>query len=284
MTVGSACGWAAGVLGVVFLALQFDSISCNSLMFGTVNGSVTFPVSSSVSLTEIMWTKNRDKVLEWEADSPVRAFPPFVDRVHLNTTSGSLTIFNLTSSDEGDYKLDSGDTSFTLKVIGPLPSPTLNCTLAAEDITINCRIPESYNFTQYLNYSWNCFPALCKNGSNMSEVLIKRNNDLSQEIRCTVHSPLSKQTSLLVLATCVPDEHSRNRFTIIPAVVLVALVAGVTFLLFKRGFPQRGRETERTEDDSSGREVEEERKPSPGATCGQEQITPRRSDSSHNSA
>lgn len=90
-------------------------------MFGTVNQSVTFPVSNSVPFTEIMWTKNRDKVLEWEAGSSVRVFPPFVGRVHLDTTSGSLTIFNLTYSDEADYKLDSlssGDILFTLKVIG----------------------------------------------------------------------------------------------------------------------------------------------------------------------
>lgn len=250
MTAGSACGWAAGVLGVVCLALQFDSISCDSQMFGTVNGSVTFPVSSSVPFTEIMWTKNRDKVLEWEAGSPVRVFPPFVDRVHLDITSGRLTVFNLTSSDEGDYRLDSsstGDTLFNLKVIGPLPSPTLNCTLAAEDITVNCRIPESYNFTQHLNYSWSCFPALCKNGANTSEVLIKKNNDLSQKIHCTVFSPLSKQTASLVLATCVPDEHSRNRLAIIPAVALVALLAVVTVSLFKRGFQKCGRETERTD-------------------------------------
>uniref|UniRef100_A0A8C7A545 Lymphocyte function-associated antigen 3 n=1 Tax=Neovison vison TaxID=452646 RepID=A0A8C7A545_NEOVI len=247
MTAGSACGWAAGVLGVVCLALQFDSISCHFPMFGTVNQSVTFPVSSSAPFTEIMWTKNRDKVLEWEAGSSVRVFPPFVGRVHLDTTSGSLTIFNLTYSDEADYKLDSlssGDILFTLKVIDPLPSPTLNCTLAAEDITVNCRIPESYNFIQHLNYSWNCFPALCKNGSNMSEVVIKRNNDLSQEIRCTVNSPLSKQTSLLVLATCVPAENSRSRFAIIPAVV-IPLVAGVIFLAVQKRFSamwQRNRE------------------------------------------
>lgn len=247
MTAGSACGWAAGVLGVVCLALQFDSISCHFPMFGTVNQSVTFPVSNSVPFTEIMWTKNRDKVLEWEAGSSVRVFPPFVGRVHLDTTSGSLTIFNLTYSDEADYKLDSlssGDILFTLKVIDPLPSPTLNCTLAAEDITVNCRIPESYNFIQHLNYSWNCFPALCKNGSNMSEVVIKRNNDLPQEIRCTVNSPLSKQTSLLVLATCVPAENSRSRFAIIPAVV-IPLVAGVIFLAVQKRFSamwQRNRE------------------------------------------
>ncbi|XP_004771133.1 lymphocyte function-associated antigen 3 isoform X2 [Mustela putorius furo] len=222
MTAGSACGWAAVVLGVVCLVLQFDSISCNFPMFGTVNQSVTFPIASSVPFTEILWTKNRDKVVEWEAGSPVRVFPPFIRRVHLDTTSGSLTIFNLTYSDEADYKLDSlssGDTLFTLKVIDPLPSPTLNCTLAAEDITVNCRIPESYSFTQLLNYSWNCFPALCKNGSNMSEVVIKRNNDLSQEIRCTVNSPLSKQTSLLVLATCVPAAPVDQYFKMIKCIV-----------------------------------------------------------------
>jgi len=58
MTAGVAWGWAAGVLGVVCLVLQFDSISCDpQRMFGIVNENITFYVPRSVSFTEIMWTK-----------------------------------------------------------------------------------------------------------------------------------------------------------------------------------------------------------------------------------
>ncbi|XP_004414700.1 PREDICTED: lymphocyte function-associated antigen 3 [Odobenus rosmarus divergens] len=195
-----------------------------------------------------MWTKSKDKVIEWEAGSPVHVFPPFVGRVRLDTTSGSLTIFNLTSSDEAEYRIESpsfGDILFTLNVIDPLPSPTLNCTSTAEDITVRCRIPESYNHTEFLNYSWNCFSTLCENSSDPSEVLIKKKNDLSQEIQCIVSNPLSKQTSSLALATCVPNSQSRHNFVIIPAVVLVAGVA--FFLLFRKGCLKCGRNTERTE-------------------------------------
>ncbi|XP_032276668.1 lymphocyte function-associated antigen 3 [Phoca vitulina] len=249
MTAGVAWGWAAGVLGVVCLVLQFDSISCDpQRMFGIVNENITFYVPRSVSFTEIMWTKNKDKVIEWETGSRIHVFPPFVDRVHLDTMSGSLTIFNLTSSDEAEYRIESpsfSDILFTLTVIDPLPSPTLNCTSTAEDITVRCRIPESYNHAEFLNYSWNCFSALCENSSNPSEVLIKKKNDLSQEIQCTVSNPLSKQTSSLALATCVPNGQSRHNFVILPAVVLVAGVA--FFLLFRKGCLKCGRNTERTD-------------------------------------
>lgn len=86
----------------------------------------------------------------------------------------------------------------------PLPSPTLNCTSTAEEITVRCRIPDSYNYTELLNYSWNCSSGLCENSSDPSEVLIKKESDLSQEIQCIVSIALSKQTSSLVLASCVP--------------------------------------------------------------------------------
>lgn len=63
-----------------------------------------------------------DKVIEWEEYHGSRAFPPFVGRVHLNTISGDLTIFNLTSSDEDEYEVEflgtADDIKFTLLVLG----------------------------------------------------------------------------------------------------------------------------------------------------------------------
>ncbi|XP_026339452.2 lymphocyte function-associated antigen 3 isoform X2 [Ursus arctos] len=280
MTAGRAWGWAAGVFGVVCLVLQLDSISCErKVVFGTVNESVTFNVQRSVHFKELLWTKSNDKVIEWEEGTSPHVFPPFENRVHLDTTSGTLTIFNLTSSDEAEYRIEpsSIDISFFLHVIDPLPSPTLNCTSTAEEITVRCRIPDSYNYTELLNYSWNCSSGLCENSSDPSEVLIKKESDLSQEIQCIVSIALSKQTSSLVLATCVPGGHSRHNFVIIPAVVVVA---GVTFLLFRKACLKGGRKTERTEDDSPGREAEEGWKRTPGDACGKVQITAGGSDSS----
>eukprot|EP00071_Canis_lupus_P024168 XP_013976043.1 lymphocyte function-associated antigen 3 [Canis lupus familiaris] len=222
-----------------------DSISSNPRpVFGAVNGNVTFYASSSIYFPEILWKKNMDKVIEWEEYHGSRAFPPFVGRVHLNTISGDLTIFNLTSSDEDEYEVEflgtADDIKFTLLVLDPLPIPTLNCTSTLEDIIVHCKIPESYKrHTNYTKYSWSCSSAQCINTSDPSEVLIKKNNDLSQKIQCIISNPLSKQISSLILATCVPPGNSRNRWAILVVVIIIAIV---TVLLIKV-YLKCGRET-----------------------------------------
>lgn len=69
-----------------------------------------------------MWKRGKDKVVEWDDQSEVRAFLSFKDRVDLDTVSGNLTINKLTPSDEDEYGIESpsvrNNTKFTLRVIG----------------------------------------------------------------------------------------------------------------------------------------------------------------------
>ncbi|XP_039098712.1 lymphocyte function-associated antigen 3 isoform X2 [Hyaena hyaena] len=253
MAAGSAGCLAAGSLCVACLVLYLGFPSCaTQTIYGAVNHSVTLYTSGSVLIKEIMWKKGKDKVIQWdEEDSHVKAYPPFIDRVHLDLKSGNLTIFNLTLSDEDWYEVDSlsiTNTKFYLQVIEPLPSPTLNCSATAEkDIMVSCMVPESYNsrYRKLINYSWNCFSAQCQNRSNSSEVFIGREADLSQEIQCIISDPLSRQTSSLRLATCVPD-NSRVHFMIIPAVFLVVILV-VGFLLYGKDHLKCCGERARTE-------------------------------------
>lgn len=104
--------------------LGFPSCA-TQIIYGAVNQSVTLYTSGSVLIKEIMWKKGKDKVIQWdEEDSHVKAYPPFIDRVHLDLKSGNLTIFNLTLSDEDWYEVDSlsiTNTKFYLQVIGEYP-------------------------------------------------------------------------------------------------------------------------------------------------------------------
>ncbi|CAD7682165.1 unnamed protein product [Nyctereutes procyonoides] len=94
-----------------------------------------------VPFIEIMWGKKRDTLIEWEENSKAKALPPFV--IQLDITSDNI--------------------KFILYMIESLPYPTLNCTLTVEDLTVHCRILESYNsHIDLIKYSWNCSSALCK--------------------------------------------------------------------------------------------------------------------------
>ncbi|XP_011856221.1 PREDICTED: lymphocyte function-associated antigen 3 isoform X2 [Mandrillus leucophaeus] len=115
MVAASDTGRALGVLGVFCLLRCFGFISCISQQtYGILHKNVTFHVPSNIPLTEILWKKQKDKVAERE-NSEFRAFSSFKNRVYLDTVSGSLTIYNLTLSDEDEYEMESPNITDTMK-------------------------------------------------------------------------------------------------------------------------------------------------------------------------
>uniref|UniRef100_A0A6J3RW83 Lymphocyte function-associated antigen 3 n=2 Tax=Tursiops truncatus TaxID=9739 RepID=A0A6J3RW83_TURTR len=242
MAAGSAAGWAVGALGVVCLLLRLDFISCDSqVIYGAVNKSVTLYTSSFKPFKEIVWKRGKDKVVEWDDQSEVRAFLSFKDRVYLDTVSGNLTIDKLTPSDEDEYGIESpsvrNNTKFTLRVIESLPSPTLSCTLTDGNITLQCMILEDYNtHLELIQYSWDCPSTIqCQSGSKPSEAYVTEEGDLSQEIQCIISNPLFRRTTSVILSTCVPSDKTRHRFVLFA--ILPALIGGLLFLKCFLGRP-----------------------------------------------
>lgn len=87
-------------------------------MFGILGENFTFPVKIDQRMEEIIWTKNKNKVAEWER-SEVTYFDPFKKRSLLHE-DGSLTIFNLENNDTGTYMInhfDSAGKSYTLTFV-----------------------------------------------------------------------------------------------------------------------------------------------------------------------
>ncbi|KAM9242584.1 lymphocyte function-associated antigen 3 isoform 1-T1 [Dugong dugon] len=248
MAVGSAPGRALRVLRLICLLLWFDFISCVSEgVYGIMNRSVTLKPLRDTVFKEITWKKQKDKIVEWYRDSELRAFPPFQGRILLNTTSGDLTIFNLTSSDEDRYEIESQDLKdsivFFLSVIELLPSPILNCTLTDKNVIVQCTIPEHYNsHVEFIEYSWNCALQLCNSTSSKLEISFKE-NDLSQEIQCVLSNRVSKMKSSITLGTCVPNHHSRHRWLLILAVVTSLVI--VILMLCGKGILRSCRKTHR---------------------------------------
>ncbi|XP_023371280.1 lymphocyte function-associated antigen 3 isoform X2 [Otolemur garnettii] len=224
------------LLCAIFLLLQFDFISCNRLIvYGALNENVTFgPSNYTTTFHEILWKKQKNKVVEWDGSSKT-PFPPFVGRVDLDHVSGNLTILNLTLLDEDEYEIESpsmADTvKFFLNVIEHIPSLKLNCTLIDGEIVVQCLIPEHYNsHKELLNYSWFCPWEQCNSHSH-SELSFTMDRDLSQQVQCVVSNKVSERKSEIVLETCIPNTgHPRHRYLITASVVLVIAVSAVLFL------------------------------------------------------
>ncbi|XP_037356734.1 immunoglobulin superfamily member 3-like [Talpa occidentalis] len=106
--------------------------------------NVTFKIGEPVASKDILWKKGKNKVIEWEENLywEPRSFPPFINRTHLDTQTGNLTIFNVTSSDEDEYEVEYGgaksSTKFTLKVVDPA--------LRVDTVVPNAMVPEKAAF------------------------------------------------------------------------------------------------------------------------------------------
>ncbi|XP_047640874.1 lymphocyte function-associated antigen 3 [Phacochoerus africanus] len=244
MASGRALRWAVRAPGVIFLLLWLDFIPCDSqVIYGALHKNVTLYASSSQTFQEIIWKKGKDKAVEWEEQYNVKAFPPFVDRVHLNTGSGDLTIYNLAVEDEGDYQIESpsvkNSSKLILKVVEPLPEPELYCESTEGNISVRCLILEpSLRHMDLIQYSWNCPPTVsCQAGLGPSEMYITKESDFSQDVQCIISNPLFKSSASTSLSSCAPTDNTRHRYVLVAVlpVVIVALVLLKWFLARRSG-------------------------------------------------
>ncbi|XP_037356047.2 lymphocyte function-associated antigen 3 [Talpa occidentalis] len=222
--------------GVLCLLPLLGLIDCeaqpkNEDIYGGMNQNVTFSTGKPVTSKDILWKKGKNKVIEWEENlyPEPRSFPPFINRTHLDTHTGNLTIFNVTSSDEDEYEVEyggvKGNTKFTLKVVAPLPRLTLNCTLTDEDIIIWCEFTEPYYTHESLvNYTWQCTEAQCES-STLPRMLRLKKNNLPKKITCVATNPKFEETLLVVPSTCLPA-HSRDRWPLGLSMLVPLLLAG----------------------------------------------------------
>ncbi|NWR45603.1 LFA3 protein, partial [Regulus satrapa] len=118
------------------------NINCTDV-FGIVGNNFTFPTQIYHKVTNIVWTKNKHKVAEWEGQNKPTYFKPLENRSVL-MENGSLTIFNLTKNDAGSYALwfmdSEGDVhlTFELVVYDSLTEPKIICNASDGKLVINC--------------------------------------------------------------------------------------------------------------------------------------------------
>ncbi|NXI87541.1 LFA3 protein, partial [Rhipidura dahli] len=124
-------------------------------VFGIVGENFTFPVKVDWKVVEIIWKKNKDKVVEWEQLNKPTYFGPLYNRSVL-MENGSLTIIDLKKADAGPYELEYWDSvkdhnlNFVLVVLDPLPEPTISCNSSDHKLVLTC----TADFQGPLSYTW----------------------------------------------------------------------------------------------------------------------------------
>ncbi|NXJ68206.1 LFA3 protein, partial [Rostratula benghalensis] len=179
-------------------------IHCENV-FGIVGENFTFPVKIDKKPVEIMWTKNKDKVAEWEGLNQTTYFPSLRNRSLLNEKNGSLTIFNLENKDAGIYVFEYLDSvnkkynlTFILAVLAPPSEPEISCHISGNELVLKC----TSHFQKPLNYSWK-FSSL-QVIHQTQEVSVPKNVDASEKATCFIKFCQTEKSSEISLTQCFP--------------------------------------------------------------------------------
>ncbi|XP_053937929.1 lymphocyte function-associated antigen 3 isoform X3 [Cuculus canorus] len=216
-------------------------IHCDEV-FGIVGENFTFPVKSGQNITEILWTKNKNKVAEWEGQNETTYYTSLIDRGLLNKKNGYLTIYNLENSDAGTYELTYLDFvkenyafTFMLSVLPPPSEPEITCNISGDDFVLNCIA----DFPKPLDYSWKLDSTLVTH--HTTEIVIPNKNvDVSKKAVCLIKFSQTERSSEISLSKCFPDEkgdsyQKRNRDALWGASVFFLLPVGITIFLYIKG-------------------------------------------------
>ncbi|NXK17185.1 LFA3 protein, partial [Arenaria interpres] len=179
-------------------------VRCENV-FGIIGENFTFPVRIDEKPLEILWTKNKNKVAEWEGQNKLTYFNPLHNRGMLNKDNGHLTIFNLESNDSGTYVLKYLDSvnkdcnlSFILAVLAPPSEPEISCNISGDDLVLKC----TANFQKPLKYTWKLSSSPVTRQTQ--EVSVPKNVDASEKATCFIKFSQTEKSSEISLTQCFP--------------------------------------------------------------------------------
>ncbi|XP_047432888.1 CD48 antigen-like isoform X2 [Mugil cephalus] len=177
------------------------------------------PGSKVENITSITWIHDGHIVAEWyKVSLNTVCYEQLKGRCKLDTTTGELTIFNLTLEDSGIYKAEINTHSHTteLKVFSPVPKPTItikwndektHCVLTCEGITTD---------VGPVNYTWWSDNKII----NESKELIITKEEMNSGFICEVKNPVGSKRSEEFINPFITN---KNQTTSIIPVVLIPL-------------------------------------------------------------
>ncbi|KAM6292244.1 lymphocyte function-associated antigen 3 isoform 2-T2 [Porphyrio hochstetteri] len=207
-------------------------------VFAIEGENFTFPVKIDQKITDIIWTKDKDKVAEWEGEGDPTYFPSLRNRVFLDKNTGALTIFNLEFSNNGTYVLDTVqknyDRTFQLTVLAPPSEPKISCNSSDDGLVLKC----TADFEKPLYYTWN-FSSRAPVHSQKA-VIPDTDIDASEKATCFIKVSQTEKSSEISLSQCFPDKARFGTQKRTRAALIVSLIfCGVTVILI--GFYLKGK-------------------------------------------
>uniref|UniRef100_A0AAY4A215 Immunoglobulin domain-containing protein n=1 Tax=Denticeps clupeoides TaxID=299321 RepID=A0AAY4A215_9TELE len=211
--------------------------------YGKTGGSITLTprIKLSTPPNTILWKWGTKKVAEKDSpDLPTDYYGWFQGRTTLDDNTGSLTIYRLSSGDDGDYSVEiNGQLKvdkyhLIVKDDATIPEISKNC--SATECTLKC------SGSADENVSW----LKMKNGNNPEEEAVPTlkvyKNSTFTKFQCKLSKPLSYKTSaIMTLQEIFQESNLPNNSGLIIGIILpiVAVLVCVAVFGYFKGWYKR---------------------------------------------
>uniref|UniRef100_A0A669C2Z1 CD48 antigen n=1 Tax=Oreochromis niloticus TaxID=8128 RepID=A0A669C2Z1_ORENI len=200
---------------------------------------VLSPGSVSDRITSITWKHGPDIAVEWYGGEIV-AYRDFRGRCEVSTSTGALTISNLTVKDSGIYTAEINNRVMSptkITVISAVPKPTVSksCNPEMTICTLTCEASITDD-TKPVTYSWVIGDSQTPQPSS-SQLRIAKNDTGSVEksISCQLENPVSSERSDNIIISFASGDPLHWIIPVVVAVIAAALLgAGIGFFLWKK--------------------------------------------------
>ncbi|XP_039463303.1 uncharacterized protein LOC116312279 isoform X4 [Oreochromis aureus] len=201
---------------------------------------VLSPGSVSDRITSITWKHGPDIAVEWYGGDIV-PYWDFRGRCEVSTSTGALTISNLTVKDSGMYTAEINNRVMSptkITVISAVPKPTVSklCNPEMTICTLTCEASITDD-TKPVTYSWMIGDGQTPQSSSNQLRIAKNNTEsLENSVSCQLENPVSSERSdNIIISFASGDQLHWIIPVIVTVIALFALIVGViVFFLWKK--------------------------------------------------
>ncbi|KAI3365990.1 hypothetical protein L3Q82_009820, partial [Scortum barcoo] len=177
--------------------IQLLFVPADIVIYAKVGGEVVLKPGATFKMgSTITWKEGENLAMAWDGKD-MDLFRQFKERGSLNNLTGEMTLTRLNLTDSGWYTPEVNQeaaTSVYLKVISPVPQPTIRESCDAEMTACTLTCDGGTPGAEPLNYTWWSGDTPL-NDSSQTRHIRKEDSLNLKEFRCVLQNPVSQESS-----------------------------------------------------------------------------------------
>ncbi|XP_076119538.1 uncharacterized protein LOC143100346 [Alosa pseudoharengus] len=182
----------------------------------------------NVLVESVVWTRNKDKVADWDKGDMTPTYYPTLDKTELNMDTWALTLSDLQPTCNGQFALQINGIetakSFQLIVLESVSGPNIGQDCDLKGCTLTCQGAG----IDHTEYSWTDNRGRNERGSVLK---VEKTEGLDRVYTCNFSNPVSWKTSSVKERELFPSENTDANLHIILGSIVGSILGGAVLII-----------------------------------------------------